>query len=251
MTFSAKHLTAIHRLVAARVAAGGQTADWQELLAAVEAERIGRVANDTAAPLAAGANDLGELVFAIDLPLQVEKPRTKPRILKGKALAKALKEGASPIDWSPVVTILCPTMNTHKGMRTFARQVARKELDQRIAAERLRWPRSPWGGVRVGQTKKKRGTPVGGRRRFVRVTRFSSRRPDELAVDVLGGKLPVDRLVEAGVLGDDNDAWCAREGRWEQAKTGEGFLRVEVFELEGEAGVPRAGASKKRARRTP
>lgn len=268
MTLSATHLTALRRLVSARVAAGGesdpQCSKWRGLLAAVDAELVGvPAANDTTAPAVPAAPALGDLVFAIDLPLQVEKPRQKPRLLfskpgekprtlKGQELKKALAAGHKPTaDWTPITTILCPTLNVYKSMRTFAKQKVRKVLAERIVAERLRWPNHPWGGRRelVKRGASTRMSPVGGRRRFVRVTRHSSRRPDDMSPDVLGGKMPLDQLVDAGILGDDSDAWCAREGRWEAAKTGEGYLRIEVFELAGEAGVPRTPAQRKRAAR--
>jgi hypothetical protein len=300
MTLSAKHLTAICRLVTARIGAGGETdpqrAAWQELLEAVEKERAGRPpANDTALPPPGAAApapapepiELGERGFALDLPLQIEVLRQKPRILyavpgekpqaiRGKLATKlfgsakkaraAVKswtslpagvavpfaKGEITTDWAPIVLNLAPTMNVLRGMPVFSKQKARKAIGERIAAERVRWPKSAWSGRRekVRHGTSARVSPVGGERRLVRVTRFSSRRPDDVSPDVIGAKLAIDRLVEAGILGDDSDAWCAREGRWKPARTGEGFLRIEVYELLGEAGEPRAAAARTRPKRT-
>lgn len=288
MSFSAVQLKALGLLVEARLAGvaaeSPERPKWEGLLAAVRRERP---ANDTTATPAgegtgAAPPKLGELVFAIDLPLQVEKPRAKPRLLfakpggdpqpiKGKLATKlfgdakkaraAMKSWAAlpagvavpfgggqiTSDWTPIVLVLAPTMNALRGMPTFSKQNARKVIATHIADARKQWPKAAWGGrreaVKHGNTT--RVSPVGGERRFVRVTRFSSRRPDDLSPDVIGAKLALDQLVAAGILGDDSDAWCAREGRWEAAPTGQGRLRIEVFTLTGEDAVPRAKGRKK------
>lgn len=302
MTFSPVHLTAIDLLVEARLSTVPATSPdrpkWEGLRAQVRAElATAKPANDTSqeealapAPAPPTPLALGELVFSIDLPLQIEKVRTRPRLLltrpgeKPKTLtaalltklaggdkkrAKLLRQGWSKLpagagdvafaggqvsaDWSPIIVVVCPTLNVFKSLRTFAKQNARQEIAERIARERLRWPRAAWGGQReqVQRGSTSRLSPVGGARRFVRVTRCSSRRPDDLSPDVIGGKIALDQLVEAGLLGDDSDVWCAREARWEPAKTGEGHVRIEVFELEGEAGVPRTPKPKKRGKNDP
>lgn len=283
MTLAPKHWTALELLVSARVAAGGERdprrAEWLGLLDAV---RKARAANDTT-PVPLVETPLGPLVFAISLPLQVEKPRKKPRILfaapgqepaaiRGKLATKlfgsakaakaalrsweALPAGASvsfkggqiTADWSPVVIQLAPTMNTLRGMPVFSKQNARKIIAERIAAERARWPDAHWGGQReaVQRGKSTRMSPVGGKRRYVRVTRFSSRRPDDLGPDAMGAKLALDQIVQAGILGDDSDAWCERKGQWEPANPKEGMLVLEVFELVGESGVPRPASARKK-----
>jgi len=71
----------------------------------------------------------------------------------------------------------------------------------------------------------------GGRRRRLRVVRYTSGRLDESAgVDTLGGKLVVDELVTANILRDDSEEWVERVGRAERAPQGQGCLVVEVFE---------------------
>lgn len=71
----------------------------------------------------------------------------------------------------------------------------------------------------------------GGRRRVVVVTRASRSRPDELSVDIIGGKIPIDRLVVAGVLRGDTDEWLARYPMWKSAKAGEGSVTIDVYEI--------------------
>lgn len=298
MSFSATDLQALHRLVATRAGAAPPDAPdrtrWNSLLGTVERElratkaRRENTEETVEAPGASGGlapTDIGELVFAIDIPLQIDVPRKSPRILwtvgaeKPQAVRgalatkllgkdkkkhrtalkswKALPAGATvpfaggniSADWTPVALNLAPTMNAYRSMQTFSKQNARKEVAKRIADERKRWPSSAWGGrhEKVKHGNKERLSPVGGERRLVRVTRFSARRPDDLGVDVIGGKLPLDQVVIAGILGDDSDAWCAREGHWAPAKTGEGFLRIEVYRLLGEQGVPRPAAARKRS----
>jgi hypothetical protein len=63
----------------------------------------------------------------------------------------------------------------------------------------------------------------------------------DAVTDVLGGKIPIDRLVEMGVLGGDSALWCERRGEWVAAKPGEGHLLVEVYDIEGDEGVVKVG----------
>lgn len=72
-------------------------------------------------------------------------------------------------------------------------------------------------------------TRTGGERRLVRLTRYSSREPDEVTVDACGGKLPVDRLVSAQVLRNDNREWCEREARWVKCAPKQGRVVIEVW----------------------
>lgn len=72
----------------------------------------------------------------------------------------------------------------------------------------------------------------GGRRRVVVVTRESSVRPDELSIDAhLGGKIPLDRIVQAGVLRGDSHKWLVRYGTWKEAPPGEGRVVIDVYEI--------------------
>lgn len=68
-------------------------------------------------------------------------------------------------------------------------------------------------------------------RRRVVVTRHSSAEPDELAVDVIGGKVPVDGLVKKHLLVDDDRQWCVREALWRKAAPKRGMVIVEVFPI--------------------
>ena len=65
----------------------------------------------------------------------------------------------------------------------------------------------------------------------MRVTRHSSRALDEVAVDVCGGKVAVDRLVHGEVLAGDSAKHLVREAAWMQCKPKEGKLVVDVHEL--------------------
>ena len=165
-------------------------------------------------------------VFEIELPLQIERPRKRPKVVRGSAKAV--------VDMSPIVTVLCPTLNQYRDLPRFAKMAAAKEIDARIAAALPLHPAAHWGGRRelVKHGKQTRRTSVGGSRRHVRVTRFSSRQPDEISIDAAGAKIALDRLVAADVLGGDSKAWIEREARWERAKPGRGFLRIEVFDLD-------------------
>ena len=154
---------------------------------------------------------------------------------------------------------LAPTMNTYaskkrirgKNGHRFVMAKLNKAVDEAIDGLLPLWPDAKlsdlqrWTEVvkdargRPRLTKKTRRPRVrkrasGGRRRRVVVTRHSSVAPDEITVDVAGGKLPLDRLVVAGVLRDDNRKWCEREARWEYAPPKQGRVVIEVFEMEDE-----------------
>lgn len=132
---------------------------------------------------------------------------------------------------------LAPVLNSYATMPSWRRAKLRKQVDMQVLVAK-----QSWQGWDMGVTRKtsasivkgriKRRTEVsGGRRRKLVLTRCSSRQPDELSCDVLGGKIPIDRLVQACVLRDDNQRWLEREGRWQMAKPGQGKVIVEVFDL--------------------
>ncbi len=76
------------------------------------------------------------------------------------------------------------------------------------------------------------GAPqANGARRRVTVTRYSSSEPDEIAVDLIGGKAVLDVLVSIGVLAGDSRKHLDREARWIRCAKGEGRLVVEVEEV--------------------
>lgn len=212
MTFSAVHLQAIRSLVAARLTydCGGKAAAWQGLL------------RETDAQLAAVAPR--ELVFRLELPIEAVD------------LGKAGK---------PLLIGLTPTLNAYAGMKGWARAKARTEVDRRIVVAQAAWSR--WHSGVKKRAKVVGGEPVivavpgTGRRRLVRLVRRSSRRVDEVSVDVLGGKLPVDRLVQAEVLVGDSARWLEREAAWEPCDPGDGRVIVEVFELPASLAAPLSG----------
>jgi hypothetical protein len=75
----------------------------------------------------------------------------------------------------------------------------------------------------------------GGRRRKIRIARYSSQEPDEsviVSADVIGGKIPIDCLVRAGVIRDDDRIWLQREAYWRPAPPRKGYVLLEVFELQ-------------------
>jgi len=148
----------------------------------------------------AGEQERGAKVFEIRLPLYI--PRT---LVKGKRAGKVVKDS------------LAPTMNVYSEMEPWAKEALREALDFRILAETPKWPKASLQGSE--------------RKRAVRVTRYSSAMPDEITVDVLGGKAIIDRLVQAEILAGDHASKLAREARWESAPPLHGSLLVEVFEL--------------------
>lgn len=132
---------------------------------------------------------------------------------------------------------MAPTLNAYKGQQTWTRMANAQKLDDLILVTSQHWPGARLRFETVAKIHKVKGVPkvrktrVGGVRRIVRLTRHTSREPDELSVDVLGGKLPVDRLVLAGILIDDRRAWLARLARWVPARPGQARVVVEVFDF--------------------
>ena len=72
----------------------------------------------------------------------------------------------------------------------------------------------------------------------------SSRRIDDVSVDVVGGKIPVDRLVQAEILVGDSAKWLEREAAWEPCEPGEGRVIVEVYDLPASLATPPSGRGK-------
>jgi hypothetical protein len=217
MTFSLVQLRAIAALTSARLSSdcGESRGRWEGLLREAE----GQIA--TAAPR--------ELVFRIELPIEP--------VDLGKPGKRCLIK-------------LAPTLNEYASAKGWAKAKARTEVDRRIFLERPRWLR--WHcGIRtrakmVGGEVVKVPLPGTGRRRLVRLIRRSSRRVDEVSLDVLGGKLPVDRLKIAEVIAGDSAKWLEREAVWEPCDPGDGRVIVEVYELPGDLGAPRVPRTRKR-----
>lgn len=112
------------------------------------------------------------------------------------------------------------TMNAYSYKRGWVKKRMRTELDT-------------WLRELIAETPG--ACVLGNRRRWVRVTRFSPQRVDELSVDVLGGKMAIDALVRVGVLADDDDRHLIREPLWMKTKRGNTHVLVEVFEVANEA----------------
>lgn len=171
---------------------------------------------DKAARLVASASAvraLGIKVFELRLPLNVKRelPATPARPAKGKRPAQPARPART------VTRPIAPRLNEYGSMPTWQRAALYKDLDLRIMAELARWPASLLRGNL--------------RPRAVVVTRYSSVQPDEITVDVIGGKVPIDRMVHAGILRGDNVADLQREARWKQSPPGEGALVIEVFDF--------------------
>lgn len=111
---------------------------------------------------------------------------------------------------------LAPTMNVYANAKPWQRAKWRKEVDRYVSRAAMRRPDAT--------------TALGCRRRIV-VIRHSSREPDEISVDTCGGKVALDRLVQAGFFADDRRKYCERDASWQRAKPGEGYLMVEVMEV--------------------
>lgn len=163
-------------------------------------------------------HEVGVCVFHLELA--ITNPNTKAR-------RRRRSPGEKPPVWSP-------TLNEYNGLQGWAKSELRTAMDWRIVEAMTRWEschmgikREPGKRGRVGRLV----TRGRARRRLVRVYRESSGRPDEIAADIIGGKIPIDRLVQAGILLDDTAEWCVRESQWQQVAKGCGRVVISVFEL--------------------
>jgi len=132
---------------------------------------------------------------------------------------------------------LAPVLNSYANMPSFKRAKLRKLVDERILLAKQHWTCWSMGMIReikasvVNKRIRKIRVITGGRARRLILTRCSSKQPDEMSCDVLGGKIPIDRLAQACVIRDDNQTWLKREARWEYAPPGHGKVVIEVLEL--------------------
>jgi hypothetical protein len=152
--------------------------------------------------------------------------------------------------------VWAPTLNEYNGLKPWRKHKLRAAHDALILQTKaafpdwamgiteklvLRKPRKrPIGTMAMVKSKSKRkatNSPYttvrsGGRRRIVSVTRYSSREPDEpTSPDSIGGKVPIDRLVRAMILRDDNRKWVERHGQWIKCAPRSGRVVVEVYEM--------------------
>lgn len=190
----------------------------------------------TAARLEEDAPPLGAHVFRLVCMLGTEAAKLtaanskERKTLREQMGVKRLNKGQGP---AKVVPLSAPTLNEYNGLDPWQKEALRKEYDQEIAGLKAAWPAWSCGVTeRVVVVKgKARLLREGGRRRAVVLTRESSGQPDEEALDALGGKIPVDRLVHAGVLRGDTPKWLVRYAAWEQAAPGQGRVVVDVYDL--------------------
>ena len=127
-----------------------------------------------------------------------------------------------------------PTMNELNGLVGWQKAQLREAIDWKITEARHRYPSADMGIKRLAGKKGRIGRLIergNARPRIVHVKRESSRKPDEVSADVIGGKVPIDRLRHAGILFDDSEKWCIREAHWQQVPPDRGRVIIEVFEL--------------------
>jgi hypothetical protein len=157
----------------------------------------------------------GSLVFHLELAIRSTE---KHKMLKG-----SLERAAA---WAP-------TLNEYNALEPWAKAKLRRAIDWEIAKRKGHFHAWNVGYREIARVErgKLRTRREGGHRRIVNVRRESSVCPDELSVDVLGGKMPIDRLVAAGVLVGDTDQWLIRRGEWQSVPPGQGRVIIDVYEL--------------------
>ena len=159
-------------------------------------------------------NEPGHKVFSVKLAL-------------GSVMQKRIKARLPASAWAP-------TSNEYNGLKGWQKENLRESVDSAIISASNAWPDAQMGITRARPTKKGRLGPVvtrgSARRRVVVVTRYSTSQPDSLEPDVLGGKIPLDRLIHRGILFQDDPKWLGRFGAWLHAPAGEGYVIIDVHE---------------------
>lgn len=185
------------------------------------------------------APPLGERVFQIvcklgnDARKEMEVVHKARKALREQLGKKRLAPGEGPAKVKP---IYAPTLNEYNALDKWKKGELCDAIDLEIDRLKKDWPMWSCGCIdRMMITPKSKGKEKlvrnGGRKRIVVVTRESSVRPDELALDSIGGKIPLDRLVHAGVLRGDTITWLARYCDWKPASPGEGKVTIDVHEV--------------------
>ncbi len=157
-----------------------------------------------------------------------EAPRTAEEV-SPPSLCLACGRGA--ISQPPVFSITLPlklglTMNEYKAQKPWALKKHREELDLEVCT-------AMWLEVqRYGKRAAEERLLANGKRRVVEVVRYSSTEPDEFAADTIGGKVPIDRLVHAGIIAGDSRKHIVRQAAWKYAPRGEGRVVINVYEAE-------------------
>lgn len=152
-------------------------------------------------------------VFSVEFPIR-------------SSLSKGALSARSGVAWAP-------TLNEYNGLEPWQKAGLREAIDFHILLELPPWPRWRAGfveeaGIVKGKLRVKR---IGGVHRLVTVTRESAKEPDEgTSADSIGGKMPIDRLVHAGVLVDDSAKWITRSAAWKKVARGSGRVIIDVWE---------------------
>lgn len=141
----------------------------------------------------------------------------------------SIERGAKVFEWR-VPSELAPTMNTWGYWKTWQRARCRKDLEAALAAIIVATPAAIVHGLSTV--------------RWVRVTRFTPqvKNVDDAAVDLIGGKMPIDTLKRLGCIVGDSPKHLRREARCEKTKMGNTHVLVELFEV-AEEEVPTAPAT--------
>ena len=174
--------------------------------------------------------------FTLTMPLTVsEDDIPRPEGAKPK---RPRAEGKKPFSLN-----LAPSLNVYSAFDPWVLEKARAEVDRRIDLAKAASPGWSCGSItriefvsqpRAGKSalvKQKLHVTGPGRRRIVEFTRCSSVSVDELAIDILGGKILIDRLVWAGILRGDTGEDIVRRGRWRKAPPKQGFVKLAVYEI--------------------
>lgn len=117
---------------------------------------------------------------------------------------------------------LCPTLNRYASMEGWQRAKLSQAIDLHLMAEFTKFPRARMKAIAPKAT-----IPT----RWVRFTRFTSNVIDEISIDIIGGKMPIDRLVHARIISGDSAKHIVREPVAAKVAPGAGSCLLEVMEI--------------------
>lgn len=132
----------------------------------------------------------------------------------------AQERGKKVFEWR-LPRARAPRLNEFAYLKVWMKDRLRTELDDQARELMKQWPDADLHGAM--------------KMRWARVTRFSRNKIDDVSVDVLGGKMPIDSLVRLGVLHDDSQKWLIREALCASTRHGNTHVLVEIFEVTDEA----------------
>ncbi len=158
---------------------------------------------------------LGTVQRTPDVLVRASAVDEKAKVMRAE-LAAMPERGELVFSWT-IPAEWAMTLNEYKGKKHWALKKIKQAMDADVLSKLPKFPRAMLHGAMI--------------QRWVRCTRFSSRAPDEVSIDSIGGKAALDALTRCGVLYDDNQKFAHREPLHVKTKAGNVHALIEVFAI--------------------